>query len=81
MPLGSGVKTNIRTGDPILETAGNKKQLRRPASARPSAEAWPSGRHQRSRGPGVEAMIEQMILHASMVLAEGSGYMPAFWRF
>lgn len=75
MALGPGVRTDILTGEPILETPENKKKeleerLTQTVSRSMALQAELKG----EGGLVVEAMVEQMIAHASLVLERDPVY-------
>ena len=76
MPLGSGVKTNIMTGEPLEpdDRAAKQEQAEKKLS---EAISRSMALQAEINGPGglvVEAMIEHMILHASTVLERDPVY-------
>jgi hypothetical protein len=75
MPLGPGIKTDIRTGEPILENPQTKKEE---AQARFVEAVQRSLAFQADlAGPGglvVEALVEQMITYAGETLSQDPVY-------
>lgn len=77
MPLAGGIKTDIRTGNPILETPESKKaemEDRLQQAVNRSVAMQAELKDPKGGGLVVEAMIEQMIVHATLVLANDPVY-------